>query len=302
MRQFLLAGSAAYATQTQFDQIGAGAIGVFYTKDDQIVSTTTGSDVNKEAMIVLGRSNAEGGPVVLPLFPYHFSYVKGEYQAATQFSAKITVPAGDRIGDYTVIIAKKGMLFNQRNKWTAEYHNTSVTMTAAQIATELAKKINYNTTSSGVKAVASGAELTITAVDKGKDYSIIPADLMMGVEVTDVTSGIPAYGDVGYIKDLAEKAAADAGFEYTYRDSYTYLYPKYPLNPLAQPDKADTGFTIFTLRFAEPRDVKTRDEVVHQIVQVAFPTGAAGIAAFEKVCQGLAGHAGVVTLSADCEA
>ena len=27
----------------------------------------------------------------------------------------------------------------------------------------------------------------------------------------------------------------------------------------------DTGFTIFTLRFAEPRDVKTRDEVVSKI-------------------------------------
>lgn len=295
MRQFLLAGSAAYATQTSFDKIGAGAIGVFYTKDDQIVATTTGADVDKEAMIVLGRGNAEGGPVVLPLFPYHFSYVKGEYQAATQFSAKITVPAGDRIGDYTVIIAKKGLLFNERNKWTAEYHNTNVTMSAAQIATELAKKINYNTTGSGVKAVASGAELTITAVNKGEDYSIIPADLMMGLEVTDITSGMPAYGDVNYVKDLADKAAADAGFEYTYRDSYTYLYPNYPLNPLAQPDKADTGFTIFTLRFAEPRDVKTRDEVVHQIVQVAFPTGSAGIAGFETVCKGLAGNAGVVT-------
>ena len=54
-------------------------------------------------------------------------------------------------------------------------------------------------------------------------------------------------------------------------------------------DTADTGFTIFTLRFAEPRDVKTRDEVVNQIIQVAFPTGATGIAAFETVCKGLAG-------------
>ena len=33
---------------------------------------------------------------------------------------------------------------------------------------------------------------------------------------------------------------------------------------------------------------KTRDEVVNQIVQVAFPTGAPAIATFETVCNGLA--------------
>lgn len=73
---------------------------------------------------------------------------------------------------------------------------------------------------------------------------------------------------------MANKAAADAGIEYTYRDTYTELYPAYPFNPLKQPDSADAGYTIFTLRFAVPREMKTRDEVVHQIVQIAFPTEA----------------------------
>lgn len=301
MRQFLLAGNVAYATGADLNSVPAGAIGVFVNKNGIPTVSTNGTDVKKEAMLVLGRGVSEGGTVVLPLYPYHFSFVKGEYQAATTFSAKITVPAGDRIGDYTVIIAKKGLLFNDRNKWTAEYHNTDVSVTAAQIAEQLAKKINYNTVGSGVKAVANGADLTITATEKGKDYAIIPADLMMGLEVTDITSGSPAYGDVNYIKDLADKAAADAGFEYTYRDSYTYLYPNYPLNPLAQPDKEDTGFTVFTLRFAEPRDVKTRDEVVHQIVQVAFPKGAAGIAAFENVMNGIAGESAIRVASDDCK-
>ena len=90
---------------------------------------------------------------------------------------------------------------------------------------------------------------------------------------------------------MAEKAAADAGFEYTYRDAYYYLYPDYPLNPLKSADAKDTGFTIFTLRFAEPRDVKTRDEVVNQIIQVAYPTDAAAITTFETVCNALAGIA-----------
>ena len=67
------------------------------------------------------------------------------------------------------------------------------------------------------------------------------------------------------------------------------MRPHYPLNPLEVSDTADKGFTIFTLSFAEPRDVKTRDEVVNQIVQVAFPTGAAQITIFETVCKALAG-------------
>ena len=85
------------------------------------------------------------------------------------------------------------------------------------------------------------------------------------------------------ITDLANKAAADAGIEYTYRDTYTELYPAYPINPLKQPDSADAGYTIFTLRFAVPREMKTRDEVVHQIVQIAFPTGATAIATVETI-------------------
>lgn len=87
---------------------------------------------------------------------------------------------------------------------------------------------------------------------------------------------------------MANKAAADAGIEYTYRDTYTELYPTYPLNPLKQPDSADAGYTIFTLRFAVPREMKTRDEVVHQIVQIAFPTRATAIATVETILKAIA--------------
>ena len=110
----------------------------------------------------------------------------------------------------------------------------------------------------------------------------------MGIAVTVTTHGLPAYGDAAYITDLANKAAADAGIEYTYRDTYTELYPTYPLNPLKQPDSADAGYTIFTLRFAVPREMKTRDEVVHQIVQIAFPTGAAAITTVETILKAIA--------------
>lgn len=85
---------------------------------------------------------------------------------------------------------------------------------------------------------------------------------------------------------MANKAAADAGFEYTY-DEFAELYPAYPLNPLAQPDTDDKGFTVYTIRFAEPRDMKTRDEVVHQIIQIAYPTESKAIATLKTILDAL---------------
>lgn len=288
MRQFLLGGNVAYASGTDLSKVADGAIGVFYNKNGVPTASTTGKEFTGEAMLVLGRSSDKGGPIVIPIHKNNFSYVKGEYQAATKFSAEVTIPAPTKISDYSLIVALKGVKFNERNKWTAMVHVKDVTITAADLATKLAAQINNNSEGSGVTAVAADAKITITADKAGVDYEILGADELFGITVTVSANGIPAYSDAKYIQDLAEKAAADAGFEYTYRDAYYYLYPNYPLNPLAQPDADDNGYTIFTLRFAEPRDVKTRDEVVNQIIQVAFPTGATSIATFETVLKALA--------------
>lgn len=288
MRQFILAGAGEYATGADLNAVAAGAVGVFYNKDGVLTTSTKGTEFAKEAMLVLGRSVDNGGPIVLPIFKNNFSYVKGEYSAATKFVAETTITAPTQVGDYSLIVALKGVKFNERNKWTAMVHIKDTNTTAADLAKKLAEAINNNV-GSGVTAKAETTKITITADTAGVDYAVIGADLLFGQTVTVTAKGIPAYGDSKYVSDLADKAAADAGFEYTYRDAYYYLYPNYPLNPLKANDTADTGFTIFTLRFAEPRDVKTRDEVVNQIIQVAFPTGATGIAAFETVCKGLAG-------------
>lgn len=290
MRHFLLGGKGAYATGTDLSKVAEGAVGIFYNKDGVPTVATTGQEFTKEAMLVLGRSSDKGGPIVLPIFKNNFSYVKGTYVASTKFTAEVTIPAPTKVGDYSLIVVLKGVKFNERNKWTAMIHVRDVTMTAATLASKIADQINANG-NSGVTAAANAAKVTITANNNGIDYEILGADELFGIAVTVTTKGSPAYGDAKYVQDLAEKAAADAGFEYTYRDAYCYLYPNYPLNPLAQNNAVDVGYTIFTLRFAEPRDVKTRDEVVNQIIQVAFPTEATAITAFETVCKGLAGIA-----------
>lgn len=297
MRQFILGKKVAYPTSNDLSALADGAVGFFYNDDGVPKVTATGNEITSEGIIILGRSANKGGNVVLPIHKNNFSYVKGVYQAATTFKATVTIPAPTTIGDYTLIVALKGVKFNERNKWSAMVHVRDTTMTAATLADKITKAINDNANSC-VTATVSGAVVTITANKAGVDYNVLTADELYGTSVTIATKGTASYGDAAYVQDLSDKAAADAGFEYTYRDAYTYLYPNYSQNPLKQDDITDTGFTIFTIRFAEPRKIKTTDEAVNQIIQVAFPTGTAAITTFETVCKALAGE---TTATSDTE-
>lgn len=289
MRHFILGGNVAYTTATSLLTVANGAVGIFYNDNGVQKVTATGDEVTGKGLLVLGRPATSGGPISLPIHKNDFSYVKGVYAAGVAFEATFVVPAPTGIGEHSIIVAKKGVKFNERNKYTASVYVKDVSMTAAALATALVAQINASGNNSGVTATASTATITIKGTVKGDDFAILGADNLSNVKATVTAVGTPAYGDAKYIVDLANKAAADAGFEYTYQDDVPALYPGYPLNPLAQPDAADAGFTIFTLRFAEPRDMKTRDEVVHQIIQVAFPTGASAITTFETVVKSLAG-------------
>lgn len=291
MRQFLLGKNVAYPTNAlSNDNVVDGAIGFYFRKSDSIIfPTATGTEITKDCMLIVNRPVDKGGHVVIPIHKNKFSYVKGVYQTGRVFKQMVTIPAPTTIGEYSMIVALKGVGFNQRNKWTASVYVKDVNKTANELAEALAKAINNNTVSSKVVATVSDAILTIEGQVVGMDYEVIPADLLTGLAVTPAQKGEAAYGDAQYIIDLANKAAADAGFEYTYQEAGELMRPHYPLNPLEVSDAADKGFVIFTLSFAEPRDVKTRDEVVNQIVQVAFPIDAGQITIFEAVCKALAG-------------
>lgn len=289
MRNFVLGKNVAYATGATLDLVPDGAVGIFYFKDGQLTVTNTGTELKDKGMLVLGRPSKNGGPITLPIYNCNFSYTKGVYSASTKFSADITIPTPTKAGDYSIIVIKKGMKFNERSNFTTIVHITDTSTSAATLATKLADAIKLNTNASGVTASVSSSKITISAIDSGVDYNIVPADLLTGVTVTITTKGIKAYGDANYIIDLANKAAADAGFEYTYEEEEK-LYANYPLNPLAQANAADTGFTIFTLKFSEPSTFRTVSESVNQIIQVAFPTGAAQITTFETVCKGIMGE------------
>ena len=286
MRTFLLGSKSDLGAD--ITALTAGQLAFSALVNGQHTVDSDGTKIKDKGYIFLGKEDAKGGDVIVPIYKNKFSFTKMVYQAAGAYTGNFTIPAPTVGDDLTVVVVKKGVQFNERNKWTATMR-VKDGQDASACAKELAEQLNNNP-ASGVKAVAADAKITITAVNKGEDYKIALGDDLFGVAVTE-TPAVTPLADANYIKDLAMKAAADAGIEYTYQDPANLIYPGYPLNPLAQPDSVDAGYTVFTLKFAEPREMKTVDQSINQIVQIALPTGAAAIAKVETILKAIAGVA-----------
>lgn len=283
MRQFLLGKSVAYPTALTSLAVGQLAFVALVSGVETLDSD--GTKIKNKGYIYLGKSDAKGGKLVVPIYKNNFSYSKMVYAASTQYTGNFTIADVVAGSDYTVVVVKKGVGFNERNKWTATVRAKAAD-TVDTIAAALASQITANV-GAGVTAAASAGKVTVTAKEKGVDYELTLGDDLFGTAVTQ-THATAAVADAKYITDLAIKSAADAGIEYTYQDAGELIYPDFPLNPLAQDDSADTGFTVYTIRFAEPREMKTVDQSINQIVQIAVPTGTAAIATIDKILAALA--------------
>jgi hypothetical protein len=283
MRQFLLGKSIDYPTALTSLAVGQFAFVALVSGVETLDSD--GTKIKDKGYIYLGKSDAKGGKLVVPIYKNNFSYSKMVYAASTQYTGNFTIADVVAGSDYTVVVVKKGVGFNERNKWTATVRAKAAD-TVDTIASALASQITANV-GAGVTAAASAGKVTVTAKEKGVDYELTLGDDLFGTAVTQ-THATAAVADAKYITDLAIKAAADAGIEYTYQDAGELIYPDFPLNPLAQDDSADAGFTVYTIRFAEPREMKTVDQSINQIVQIAVPTGTAAIATIDKILAALA--------------
>lgn len=283
MRQFLLGKSVVYPTALTSLAVGQLAFVAFVSGVETLDSD--GTKIKNKGYIYLGKSDAKGGKLVVPIYKNNFSYSKMVYVPSTQYTGNFTIADVVAGSDYTVVVVKKGVGFNERNKWTATVRAKAAD-TVGAIAAALASQITANV-GAGVTAAVSAGKVTVTAKEKGVDYELTLGDDLFGTAVTQ-THATAAVADAKYITDLAIKAAADAGIEYTYQDAGELIYPDFPLNPLAQDDSADTGFTVYTIRFAEPREMKTVDQSINQIVQIAVPTGTAAIVTIDKILAALA--------------
>lgn len=286
MRTFLLGSKVDLGTN--LEQLTAGQFAFSALVNGVQIVDSDGSKIKDKGYIYLGKEDNKGGDVIVPIYKNNFSFVKMAYQPSTAYTGNFTIAEPTVGDDLTVVIVKKGVQFNERNKWTATMR-VKDGQDAIACAKELVAQLNNNP-ASGITAKNDDGKITITAANKGEDYKIALGDDLFGVTVKE-TAAVTPLADANYIKDLAMKAAADAGIEYTYQDPANLIYPGYPLNPLAQPDSADVGYTVFTLKFAEPREMKTVDQSINQIVQIALPTGAVAITKIEAILKAVAGVA-----------
>ena len=271
MKQLLISQKKAYATSTakstDLTTIPEGTVAMFDLKTGNLL--TKAAKATGDFSIVVGRA-AGKMPLMFPEVNLKtLEVTKATYAAAATFTAKITVPTPTVGEHYTVIVTKKGTVFNERSNWsfTAMAKDT----TAANVAKQICAQINANKYQLGVKAEYTGGAITITAVEAGKDYEVLGADALLGVAPTEVTNGKKAVCDKAYIQDLASRCAAGKGFNYAADDGKD-IYPGYP-------EVVDESqYVLYTLRFAVPRTAaKQRDEVVYQIVHLAVPVGSASI-------------------------
>lgn len=271
MRQFILANSLLTTGKVAAAATTFG-VGFAYKDDTNALNfTADATKLNKESFIVLKRpleANGNQGDVIIPLYAKNFSYSVAKYEAPVKFSAKVDFSNVEPFPteEYTFMVVKKGKKFNERNRWTTSVRATPHT-TVEDIATRIFNWIKSND-GLGLDAALTGKVLTVTAVHAREDYEIICTQALTPAVVTKLAYKF-GQNTAADVADMAEKCAADAGFEYTYRepDLYPGLTGAHGVNVSAY----SNGATVITMRFAEPRKVKARDEVVHQIVQIALP-------------------------------
>ena len=240
-----------------------GAIGFYHLDNDTAWLSTAAT---KNFAIALGGGTKTNAFIIPEVDFSSLTLQKATNQAAATFTAKVTISSVTAGKEYTIIIVKKGVVFHERNTWTATSYAKSTTV--ADVAADLVKQINASKETSGMTASNSGGVITLTAAQPGVDFEIVCADELTGVKPTNVTNGIAAILDKTYVEDLASRCAAGKGFNYTAEDAHE-IYPGYP------EAVADTTYTLYTLRFKVGRSAaKQRDEQVYQIVHIAVPSTA----------------------------
>ena len=240
-----------------------GAIGFYHLDNDTAWLSTAAT---KNFAIALGYGTKANAFVIPEVDFSSLTLQKATSQAAATFTAKVTISSVAVGKEYTIMIVKKGVVFHERNTWTAT--SLAKSTTVADVAADLVKQINASKETSGMTASNSAGVITLTAAQPGVDFEIVCADELTGVKPTAVTNGIAAILDKAYVEDLASRCAAGKGFNYTAEDAHE-MYPGYP------EAVADTTYTLYTLRFKVGRSAaKQRDEQVYQIVHIAVPTSA----------------------------
>ena len=274
MKRLIIAGSATLATTPATlaaigaSGIAAGQIALYRGDTGAVISTALTEQIPSFGLFVgVGAFATDGEYMqsVAEISTRRFSYTKTSYAVGTKFSASITVPTPVEGKDYTLMMAKKGVVFNERNKWSATI-KAKQGDTAATIATYLTNELKALGKNEAFTASLSTATITVTATNY-QDWELLAADDLYGTSVT-TTHGLPPVCDDAYIKDLYRQCIGDEGI-YGTDPSGMKLYKERTI-------ASSTNWTLYTLQFYNPKPFKTTTgEDVRQIVHIAIPKAAA---------------------------
>lgn len=281
MKRLIIAGSATLATTPATlaaigaSGIAAGQIALYRGDTGAVISAALTEQIPSFGLFVGVDAFATDGEYmqsVAEISTHRFSYTKISYTAGTKFSASITVPTPVEGKDYTLTMAKKGVVLNERNKWSATI-KAKQGDTAATIATYLANELNALGKNEAFIASLSTATITVTGTNY-QDWELIASDDLFGTTVITSAHGLPPVCDDAYIKDLYRQCIGDEGI-YGTDPSGMKLYKERTISSSA-------NWTLYTLQFYNPKPFKTTTgEDVRQIVHIAIP--GTTVAAFDAI-------------------
>lgn len=294
MKQLLIVNSTKALKSGVADDLtvlDAGQIGFFNLKPDASggnagKTTFLAAKPTENFGIALGRGSNFPAFVIPEVDVNTLSVTVAAPKAGNAFQTKFIFPTPVVGKEYGVVIIKKGVVPNERNTWYASI--VAKTTTAATEAGKLVDAIKAKTNDMfPVTASNSSAVVTIDGLNIGEGWAVQLVDELSGTAFTAnfPVEATPNIGDTAYIKDLAQRCAADKGFNYLDQASKD-IYPGYPetVEEIAQADIATKGYTIFNLHFATKRESgKTGDEQVWQYVHIAVPTNNASLSDITEI-------------------
>lgn len=275
MKRLLIAGSATLATTPATIAaiaaagIDAGKIALYRLDTGAVITAALTEKIpgftlfiGEGALSTDGKYMQSLGEVSLR----RFSYTKTVYAAGTKFSANITIPTPAEGKDYTLTMAKKGVVFNERNKWSATTKAREGD-TAATVAKRLGDQLKALGKNEAFGVVVAAGKITVTATNY-TDWNLVAGDDLFGTTVTTTAIGLPPVCDDAYIKDLYRQCLGDEGV-YGTDPSGLKLYSDPTIS-------SSVGWTLYTLQYYNPKPFKTTTgEDVRQIVHIAIPAAAA---------------------------
>lgn len=273
MNKLYILKSVAYGsavTSHDLTELADGAIAIF---EDGASEATDSALSGKRAMFAVGTAE---GPQVFPEVDLStLEVVKSTYAAETVWSQTFTFPTAVDGKEYGIIVCKKGVVANERNKWS--FSIVANGTAAADAAAKLVADINNKSKYTGITASNSGAAVTVTTTNGNTDYSIVFVDGLEGTSMTSTTVGKKAVLDKAYVEELVKYCAADSGFRHPGMEA-AKLYPGMFNIPNAN------SFVQYSLKFSTTREsAKPTDERVNQVVNIVVPSASASVDSLDTI-------------------